>query len=276
MPTVTELITYPVKGCAGVPLTEAGLTPAGLPHDRSFLVVNDRGVFRTQRTDPLLAVIHPDISSDGTQLTLRKEGGGAVHIEVDTTSPRRGIDLFGEQFRGIDQGEAAADWLSGTLGTDCRLVRVPPEHDRVADGLIPGTSGYADSSPLHILSLATFDDLNERLTAAGKQPLPMTRFRPNIVLDGWHEPHTEDRVLRAEVGDAELGFAKLALRCAVTMVDQEAGIKAGPEPLRTFASYRRVPGGGVAFGSKFSVMRTGKLAVGDEFTVTAWMRDEVG
>ncbi|MFI0786029.1 MOSC domain-containing protein [Streptomyces lydicus] len=270
MPVVAELITYPVKGCAGVPLAEAGLTPAGLPHDRSFMVVSDRGVYRTQRTDPRLAVIRPEVSSDGTQLILHQQGVESLRIEVDTTSPRRDVDLFGQPFRGIDQGGTAAGWLSEVLGTDCRLVRVPPEHDRVADGRIPGTSGYADSSPLHILSLATFNDLNERLVAVGKPPMPLTRFRPNIVLDGWREPLTEDRVHRAEVGGAELGFAKLAVRCAVTMVDQETGAKDGPEPLRTLASYRRVPEGGVAFGSKFSVVRTGKLAVGDAFTVTEW------
>ncbi|MFG2891078.1 MOSC domain-containing protein [Streptomyces sp. NPDC048248] len=273
MPIVSELMTYPVKGCAGVPLAEADLTPAGLPHDRSFMVVDERGVYRTQRKDPLLAVIRPEVSSDGAQLILRKRGVESVHIEVDTTSPRRDVDLFGAPFLGIDQGDAAAGWLSEALGTDCRLVRVPPEHNRMVEGLTPGTSGYADSSPLHVLSLATFNDLNERLAAAGKPPMPMSRFRPNMVLDGWHEPLTEDRVRRAEVADTELGFAKLAIRCAVTMVDQETGAKAGPEPLRTFASYRRVPEGGVAFGSKFSVIRTGKLAVGDEFTVTEWAED---
>ncbi|TJZ53103.1 MOSC domain-containing protein [Streptomyces piniterrae] len=270
MPTVVELITYPVKGCAGVPMAEAELTPAGLPHDRGFMVVDGRGGYRSQRKDPRLAVVRPEVSPDGTRLTLRAPGVDPVRIDVDTTSPRRDVTLFGVPYRGIDQGETAAGWLSETLGTDCRLVRVPPEHDRVADGLFPGTSGYADSSPLHLLSRATLDDLNERFAAAGKPPLPMSRFRPNIVVDGWPEPHVEDRVRRAEVGGAELGFAKLAIRCAVTMVDQETGAKAGPEPLRMFAAYRRVPEGGVAFGSKYSVVRTGKLAVGDDLTVTEW------
>ena len=71
----------------------------------------------------------------------------------------------------------------------------------------------------------------------------MSRFRPNIVIDGWERPH---------------------------LVDQASGVKAGPEPIRTLATYRRAPGGGVAFGAKFSVLRTGKLAVGDEITVLSW------
>lgn len=61
----------------------------------------------------------------------------------------------------------------------------------------------------------------------------MSRFRPNIVINGWEEPHLEDRARYINVGNAELGYAKLAIRCAVTMVDQHRGVKDGPEPLRT-------------------------------------------
>lgn len=271
MTSVVDLITYPVKGCAGAPLAEAHLTRAGLEHDRSFMVVDGRGVFRSQRRDPRLAVVRPVPSSDGSRLTLRAaDTDSRCVVEVDLTSARREVELFGTPYRGIDQGDAAARWLSEVLGEESRLVRVPPEHVRVTDGLTSGTSGYADSSPAHILSRATLDDLNERIAAAGGTTLPMSRFRPNIVVDGWDEPHLEDHARRIVVGDAELGFAKLAIRCAVTLVDQVTGGKAGPEPLRTLASYRRASEGGVAFGAKYSVVRTGKLALGDALAVTAW------
>ncbi|KOG38481.1 MOSC domain-containing protein [Streptomyces decoyicus] len=276
MATVTELISYPVKGCAGTPAAAAELTPAGLPHDRSFLVVGPEGVFRSQRTDPRLAVVRPEVSTDGTQLTLNAPGLETLHLDIDLgdgPSPRCEVEMFGDPYRAVDQGDRAAEWLSEALGAASRLVRAAPEHDRVTDGLTPGTSGFADSSPVHVISLATFDDLNRRITAAGRSPVPMDRFRPNIVVDGWDAPQTEDRARRVTVGGGELGFAKLAVRCAVTLVDQRTGGKAGPEPLRTLASYRRVPEGGVAFGSKFSVLGTGKVAVGDAFEVTEWGTD---
>lgn len=98
----------------------------------------------------------------------------------------------------------------------------------------------------------------------------MSRFRPNIGAGGWDDPHREDQARRLAIGDTELGYAKLAIRCAVTLVDQAAGIKLGPEPIRTLATYRRAPAGGVAFGSKFSVLRPGTLAVGDNIAVTEW------
>lgn len=268
--TVVELIHYPVKGCAGVPSDDALMTPAGLAHDRAFLVVDDQGVFRTQRRDPGMALIRPHVSADGERLTLRAEGAGDVVVDVDLTAPRRTVEMFGARYRGIDQGGAVAEWLSTVLGAACRLVRVPPEHDRVTDGQTPGTSGYADSSAVHVVSRASLGLLNARMAERDAPPLPMDRFRPNVVVDGWDEPHVEDLVRRVEVGDTELGYTKLAVRCAVTTVDQRAGTKAGPEPLRTLAGYRRATGGGVAFGSKFAVVRPGKLSVGDVLTVTGW------
>ncbi|MCW2934336.1 MAG: molybdenum cofactor sulfurase [Actinomycetia bacterium] len=114
-----------------------------------------------------------------------------------------------------------------------------------------------------------------QLAERGAAPLPVNRFRPNIVAAGWEDPHVEDRARRITAGDAELGYAKLAIRCSVTLVDQEAGTRAGPEPLRTLAGYRRAAAGGVAIGSKLAVLRPGKLSVGDEVNVSAWGESEL-
>ncbi|MER7844457.1 MOSC N-terminal beta barrel domain-containing protein [Kitasatospora sp. NPDC096077] len=292
MATVTELRYYPVKGCAGVRAEQAELTRAGLAHDRAFMVVDERGVFRSQRRDPLLATVRPAVEEDGGRLRLAAPGVEPVAFAVDTVGPRREVQLFGAPYLAVDQGAEAAEWLSQVLGSPSRLVRVPPEHDRVTDGLNPGTSGFADSSAVHLLSRATLDDFNARIDE-GTAPVPVDRFRPNVVVDGWPEPHTEDLLRRFTVGrtgpdagtgttpgadtgtGAELGYTKLAIRCAVTLVDQTTGGKAGPEPLRTLARYRRATAGGVAFGSKFSVLRPGTLRVGDELTVSDWGPSEL-
>ncbi|MFH9037890.1 MOSC domain-containing protein [Streptomyces sp. NPDC017966] len=275
MASVVELTYYPVKGCAGTSVGEALLTPAGLAHDRTFMVVGEEGVGRTQRRDPRLALIRPTISADGGRLTLHAPEFEALELRVDTASVRRKVELFGAVHQGIDQGDAAADWFSEVLRAPSRLVRVPPEHDRVTDGRIPGTSAYADSCALHVVSRTTLDLLDRKLAERGLPPLPMNRFRPNIVVDGWDEPHTEDRAHRLRIGDTELGYAKLAIRCAVTMVDQGTGAKVGPEPLRTLADYRRATEGGVAYGTKYAVLRTGALSVGDAVNVTSWGESEL-
>ncbi|NYH79219.1 hypothetical protein FHR84_002553 [Actinopolyspora biskrensis] len=271
MAEITELVYYPVKGCAGIAVDSAELTPAGLRHDRGFMVVDERGGFRSQRKNPRMAVVRPEIDPDGTRLTLHAPDAEPVTIEVDDTATERSeVELHGTGYLGIDQGDAAAEWFSAVLGTRCRLVRVPPEHDRVTDGRTEGTSGYADSCPVLVVSEESLRGMNERLIDRGLPALPMDRFRPNIVVAGWREPHTEDLVRRSASGDVELGYAKLAKRCAVTTVEQTSGRKDGPEPLRVLAEYRRTAGSGVAFGSKFAVLRAGELSVGDEFGVAEW------
>ncbi|ASR36405.1 molybdenum cofactor sulfurase [Prauserella marina] len=269
MARVAGLFSYPVKGCAPMVLADAVVTAAGLAHDRSFMVVGEDGVFRSQRRDPRLALIRPTVSGEGSRMTLAADGTGDVVFDVDASGPRRAVELFGVPMRGIDQGDDAADWLSAVLGVASRLVRVPPEHARVTDGKTPGTpgtSGFADSSAIHLLSAASVRGLARRLGERGLPGLPVNRFRPNILVEGWEE-HQEDGVRGFSAGSAEFGYTKPAIRCAVTTVDQHAGVRKGPEPLRTLATYRRIEGG-VAFGTKFAVLRQGKVSVGDELIVS--------
>jgi uncharacterized protein len=261
--TIAELICYPIKGCAGIRVPDSAMTPAGLAHDRTFMVVDTGGVFRTQRKDPRLATIRPSIDPDGGRLTLCAPETDPVAVAVDIDAARRDVWLFGNRYRGIDQGDAVAAWLTRVLGAPSRLVRVPPEHDRVTGGDTPGTSGYADSCPVLVLSRSSVDLLNTRLAGAGRRPVPADRFRPNIVVAGWAAPHTEDRVRHLAVGEVELGFATVAVRCAVITVDQVSGQRAGSDILRTLARYRRAPAG-LTFGAKFAVIRPGRLAVGDK------------
>jgi uncharacterized protein len=272
---IAELIYYPVKGCAGASVPDALLTPAGLAHDRSFMVIGEDGVFRSQRRDRRLALICPEVGGGGRLLTLRAPGAGDIAVAVDLAAARRDVALFGTRYQGIDQGDDVADWLSDVLAARSRLVRVPPEHRRVTDGQTPGTCGYADSSALLVTSRSSLGLLNERIVARGGERVPMSRFRPNVVVAGWDRPHTEDRVRQASAGSAEIGYAKLDIRCAVTLVDQLTATKAGPEPIRTLAGYRRTARGGVAFGTKFAVLRPGRLSVGDEVRISSWGESEL-
>jgi hypothetical protein len=103
----------------------------------------------------------------------------------------------------------------------------------------------------------------------------MNRFRPNIVVAGWSEPHTEDKVLEATIGTARIGYSARSIRCAVPRVDQATGERTGPEPTKTLATYRRQPDydGGISFGMKAAVLTPGRIAVGDEFRIDAWLPD---
>ncbi|MCE6997760.1 MOSC N-terminal beta barrel domain-containing protein [Saccharothrix sp. S26] len=264
MATISELYHYPVKGCAGVRVRAAVLGFAGLGHDRRFLVTDLAGNHRSQRRDPLLATIQPAVDDD--HLTLSAPDAGTIHVPIDPTGPRRPVSLFGSPYTGIDQGSDVAAWLTAVLGKPSRLVLAPPDHHRVTDGLTAGTSYYADSCPVHLISATSLRALNARITANGGHPVPAARFRPNIVVDDW-PAHEEDHALRLATGAVDLAYAKPAIRCAVTTVDQPTGTRTGPEPLRTLATYRRTPDG-LAFGSKHAVLHPGHLSTGDHLTTT--------
>lgn len=228
--TVARLVGityYPVKGCAGTELSEAVLTSTGLLHDRTYAIADEKGDLRWQWGDPGLALITPESTEGG--LTLRAPGRDPVRAD--------GADVH--------------DWLTDVLGTPSTLVRSPA-----------GNSGR-----LHLVSRASLDALNHRITERGATPIPMNRFRPNLVVDGWDTPHTEDGAARLTIAGTELAHTEDTIRCAITMVDQRTGRRSGPEPLRTLADYRRADGGGVAFGAYFEVRRAGKVSLGDEVVV---------
>ncbi|MFV2195640.1 MOSC domain-containing protein [Nocardiopsis sp. LOL_012] len=276
MADITELVHYPVKGCSGTRVPAAELTPAGLRHDRTFMVVTAEGAFRSQRVDPRMARVRTGVSADGAYLDLALDGLEPLRIEANPCGPPVDVVMHGRPYTGLDQGDTAAEWFSEALGADSRLVRVPDGHDRRTGGATPGTAAFADSTAVLMASLSSLDLLNERILARGAEPVPMDRFRPNVVVSGWPEPHTEDLVRTARLGTAELGYAKVCIRCAVPTVDQETGEKRGPEPIRSLAVYRRSDKGGVAFGAKFAVTRPGTLSVGDTVDVTAWGEAEEG
>ncbi|OLF13244.1 MOSC domain-containing protein [Actinophytocola xanthii] len=265
MVTVSELRYYPVKGCAGVAAPRLDITPVGPAHDREFMFVSAAdGVFRSQRGTPALATIRPSLVHDGTKLALSAAGTAELVLDVRPDGPRREISVHGVWFgEGVDQGEDAAGWASELVGEPLRLVRVPPDHERMVDAH-HGPVTFTDSTALHLTSLSSLDDLNARILERGGSPVPMDRFRPNIVVGGLPEPYAEDGLRWFEAGGLRLRWVKPDVRCKVTMVDQETGGRAGPEPLRTLATFRREPEGGVSFGVKLAVEVPGQLAVGDE------------
>lgn len=260
---VSDLVIYPVKGCGGYSVTASAVDLTGLRGDRMMMLVDDEGVFLSQRKVPAMAALRPYLTDSSLLI-----GGQSFPIVAD--GPRVPVVVHTWQGSGVDQGDAAAAHFSDLLGKPVRLVRTPPGLRRETTGETTGLVGYADGNALLMLSLSSLDGLNERILERGGEPVPMNRFRPNVIVSGWPEPHTEDRVRRAVVGDVELGYAKDCVRCAVPMVDQETGVKAGPEPIRSLATYRRDADGGVTFGMKAQVVRTGTIAVGDRIDVLEW------
>ncbi|MGC5411265.1 MOSC domain-containing protein, partial [Streptomyces sp. DT225] len=221
--TVHELVYYPVKGCAGIRVDSARVTATGLAHDRTFMVVDAAdGTFRSQRTHPAMAALRAEVLDSGAVLALSAESTGPLRLDVVPDGPRREVSMFGRDLgEAVDQGDAAAEWFSEALGAASRLVRVVPGFDRDGWGETPGKVNFGDAHAVLVTSTASLAGLNARIAARGDAaPVPMDRFRPNIVLTGDDEPHFEDRAARMSVGTAELAYSVKAIRCGVPLVDQ--------------------------------------------------------
>ncbi|MBC7811774.1 MAG: MOSC domain-containing protein, partial [Burkholderiales bacterium] len=127
--------------------------------------------------------------------------------------------------------------------------------------------GFADGYPMLMISEASLVDLNEHLTARGKDTVPMTRFRPNIVIAGC-EAFAEDDWQQVRVGDIPLDVVKGCARCVTTTVDQQTGTRPDvKEPLATLASYRTVAHGAI-FGQNLIHRAMGTLRAGDTVNIT--------
>ena len=258
--SVSALVYYPIKGCGGITVEHTDVTMTGPPDDRLFAVVGMDGVTVWQGAVPRLATVRARLGCGGTALMLSAPGVDDLTVDVDPDGPVRSVDVEKWSGAGIDQGDDVATWLSDLLARPVRLVREPARAARAR---------HPDPTALLITSESSLEYLNTRIERRGATPVPMSRFRPNIVITAWPDPHTEDCVHRMTVGTTMIGFGERAIRCAMTTIDQTTGHRRGPEPLRTLADYRREPDG-VSFGLKASVLTPGRIALHDPVTVTDW------
>jgi uncharacterized protein YcbX len=252
-----------VKSCAGTSLVAATVGPRGIVGDRQWMVVDEEGEFVTQRELHRMALVSPRLLDNGV-LELSAPGMPRLTVTPDVRRDRVDVSIWSDRCVAIDEGPNAAEWLSVFLEVRCRLVRFPEDATRRVDPEYAGPNdevGFADGFSFLLTSCASLDDLNSRLAT----PLPMNRFRPNIVVSGG-EAFQEDRWKRIRIDDIAFAVVKPCARCVTTTVDQNTG-EASREPLRTLATFRNVPGRGVMFGQNLIHDRTGVLHVGSEVAV---------
>jgi uncharacterized protein len=172
--------------------------------------------------------------------------------------PEVQVTLWNDQMRVPAPVPEADAWMSEVLGAPVRLVFQPDSVVRPADPRhAPGAEvSFADGYPVLVVGQASLDELNRRLDA----PVPMDRFRPNVVVDGNLRAHAEDRWRRFRLGDVPCAGVKLCARCAVTTVDTVTAER-GKEPLRTLATYRGW-GGKVWFGQNVVPEASGRRVGG--------------
>lgn len=268
---IAELHCYPVKSCRGITLTRAEIGTMGLKYDRQWMIINEHGMFVAQRESGgrgvgIISLCHIETAFAGTELELQAPDMPTLRTPLNGSGEEiKIVRIWNTTCHAYDQGDDAATWLTHYLSRErpgnYRLVRMSEdEHRSSHQG--EGRLAFADGYPFLITSEASLADLNRRLT----EPLPMNRFRPNIVLSGC-EPYAEDTIDRFSVGDVEFTGGPLCVRCPITTTNQLTGTR-GKEPLRTLATYRRTPEG-VVFGRNFNHRGTGTIAVGEEVELLA-------
>ena len=260
---VDGLYRYPVKSCGGTSLPTAMVGPRGIVGDRQWMVIDDTGEFLTQREHHRMSLVRPHLTDDGL-LELSAPGMPPLTVTPAIRHDRVDVSIWNDRCVAIDEGPTVAEWLSAFLDVRCRLVRFPDDATRRVDPEYAGPNdqvGFADGFSFLLASCASLDDLNHRLAS----PLPMNRFRPNIVVSGG-EPFEEDRWKSIRIDRITFAVVKPCARCVTTTVDQQTG-EASREPLRTLATFRNVPGRGVMFGQNLIHDQRGVLRVGAEVAV---------
>lgn len=267
---LSGLYVYPVKSLRGCAVTHAEVDALGLVDDRRFLIVDATdGRFLTQRTLPRMATITTALTPATLQLSAPSRETLGVSRVSDPAAPLRRVSIW--QSTGLlaeDCGDGAALWLSDHLATSVRLVRIGPQFVRPVQKAAAKPQdriGFADAVPFLAIGEASLGDLNDRLLAQGEEPVPMERFRPNLVLAGT-PPFAEDSWPHLGIGPIRFRAAGPCARCIMTTTDQATGVRLGPEPLRTLATYRRdsVDPTDVNFGQNLIHEKTsGVLRLGD-------------
>jgi uncharacterized protein len=242
---LTAIDIYPVKACRRVALTTARLGATGLEGDRQWMVTRPDGRFLSQRTHPTLARIAPTLLPGG--LRLAAPGQAPLTVADPPPGAAREVAVWDDRMLAADAGEAAATWLSAAVGEPVRLARISAETRRLADRAWVGDRdvpvSFADAYPLLVCTAASLAALNARLPV----PVPMERFRPNLVLEGL-APFAEDHIRTVRIGALRLRFVKPCTRCTVPAIDQDTG-EHSTDPAPVLKQFRFVKElRGVTFG----------------------------
>jgi len=258
---LASLHVYPLKGARGISLERAEALTGGLRHDRRFLLLDADGKFVTQRSHPRLALVTTALSADGRSLTIGTPGGSAIEIPLAAAGgSRRVVRIWDDDVEAVDVHGPVVEQLSEHLGARCSLVRMPEDVVRPVEtpyGMPGDRVGFADAYPYLLATTASLAELNARLA----EPVPMNRFRPNLVIEGG-AAYDEERHARVRIGALTFRMPKRCSRCQVTTVDQATGA-VGKEPLRTLASYRSEDNK-VYFAQNMIPTAEGTLTVGDD------------
>jgi len=241
----------------------------GLAYDRRWMLVDENGVFMTQRNTPAMALFKLQIDSDGDQEKELKIVYGpqsmtySISLHPNNLEDRESVVIWDDTVTACEVSKESSAWFSDALGKKCRLVYFPEENSRSVDAAYKVNDEHvslADGYPFLIIGQESLNFLNSKLA----QPIPMNRFRPNFVFTGG-EPNEEDTWRNFTIGSNRFVGVKPCGRCAIPTINQETAEKSD-EPTRTLATYRRKENK-VLFGQNLLATDHQEVKEGDLITI---------
>ncbi len=259
---LTSIFIYPVKSLAGISVTAWPVTKTGLKYDRKWMLVDASGLFLSQRKLPRMALVHTLLTD--SELVLSASGMADLAVPLETTDGERiASTVWHHQGPALCVSPEADSWLSQFLGQPCRLVYQPDDCIRGVDPVYAtpeDQTSFSDGFPFLIVSENSLTALNSSLDT----PVSMSRFRPNLVVDGC-EQYAEDKWREICIGSIDFRLPKACSRCSVPAIDPVSG-DTGKEPLTTLNRLRNW-NNKIYFGQNALHDQCGLLSVGDKVTV---------
>ena len=259
---LSSLHCYPLKSAAGHAVETLEILPRGPRHDRRWLVVDADGRFVTARQVSGMVLIRAGITGEVLRLSAPAMPDLDVALPAMDASRLR-VTIWKDTVDAAVVGSAADAWLSAFLQQPVRLVYMDDDARRAVDPAYARTGdevSFADGYPLLVISQAALHGLNARLADAGRAPVAMAQFRPNLVVAD-ADAHAEDDWKRVRIGEVEFDAVKVCTRCVFTTVDPVSGVRrVDGEPLNILKDYRRTPAG-ITFGMNL-IPRLGPCGTG--------------
>lgn len=267
---ISEINIYPIKSLGGISLSESVVEEKGLQYDRRWMLVDENGKFFTQREFPKMATFKVSLENEGLRVSLENENL-LIPFEENETENEIQVEVWNSKFTAQTLQNSINQWFSNALETNCRLVRMNQNSNRLVNPVyavrkFQDKVSFADGYPFMLIGENSLEDLNSRL----EKPLLMNRFRPNFVVKD-SEAFAEDNWKQIKVGNIAFHIVKPCERCVMTTIDQAKGVSDGKEPLKTLSTYRLVKKDGeskILFGQNLIAEKVGEtVKIGDKVEV---------
>jgi uncharacterized protein YcbX len=253
-----QLFVYPVKSLSGFAVNRWDVVKTGLRYDRKWMLIDENGVFLSQRSRPRMTLIRTRLTDN--ELILSAPGMPDFAIDLDDT----GFDqvtctVWHDTGVGGWLSPEADEWFSDFLHSRCRLVRQLDDVQRPVDaryGLATDQVAFSDGFPFLMIAENSLAALNQAMNLN----LEMERFRPNLVVAGC-PAYAEDTWREIAMGALNFRLPKPCSRCAVPTIDRVTA-QYGKEPLATLNRVRKWQNK-VYFGQNALHDQEGVLMVGD-------------